>query len=202
MQFVLVLLLTLAAGPGQAGERTVLVLGDSLSAAYGMDRDEGWVALLDERLQRRDPPWRAVNASTSGDTTGSGLSRLPDALERHNPAIVIIALGGNDGLRGTSPATIERNLTRMVAAAREHGAGVLLAGVRIPPNYGSAYIRLFRQVYTDVAAEQDVPLVPRLLAGVAEDDSLMKDDGIHPRAAAQSAIMDNVWSELRPMLAE
>ncbi|MFO7858682.1 MAG: arylesterase [Ectothiorhodospiraceae bacterium] len=198
----MVLLLFLATGPGLAGERTVLVLGDSLSAAYGMDRDEGWVARLDERLQQQEPAWRAVNASTSGDTTGSGLSRLPGALERHDPAIVIIALGGNDGLRGTSPATIQRNLNQMVTAVREHGARVLLAGVRIPPNYGSSYIRLFRQVYTDVAAERDVALVPRLLDDVADDDSLMKDDGIHPRATAQPVILDNVWSELRPMLQE
>ena len=184
----------------QAGERTVLVLGDSLSAAYGMDREQGWVALLDERLRQEGPDWRAANASTSGDTTRGGLSRLPRALEQHEPAIVIIALGGNDGLRGVGPGEIENNLQRMVDTARESNARVLIAGVRIPPNYGRAYTERFANTFANVATENDLPLVPRTLDGVAEDSSLMQDDGIHPRAEAQEQILDNIWSELRPML--
>ncbi|WP_245754072.1 arylesterase [Aquisalimonas asiatica] len=196
-----VLLLGLA-GPGLAGERTVLVLGDSLSAAYGMDRDQGWVALLDQRLAEEDLPWRAANASTSGDTTRNGLSRLPQALERHEPDIVVVALGGNDGLRGVSPGEIERNLGRIVETARDAGARVLIAGVRIPPNYGQAYTERFTQSFANVATEYDLALVPRILDGVAEDPGLMQSDGIHPTADAQPLILDTIWPELRPMLAE
>ncbi|SEP16343.1 acyl-CoA thioesterase-1 [Aquisalimonas asiatica] len=190
------------AGPGLAGERTVLVLGDSLSAAYGMDRDQGWVALLDQRLAEEDLPWRAANASTSGDTTRNGLSRLPQALERHEPDIVVVALGGNDGLRGVSPGEIERNLGRIVETARDAGARVLIAGVRIPPNYGQAYTERFTQSFANVATEYDLALVPRILDGVAEDPGLMQSDGIHPTADAQPLILDTIWPELRPMLAE
>lgn len=186
----------------QAGERTILVLGDSLSAAYGMDRDQGWVALLDQRMRQEGYDWRAANASTSGDTTRNGLSRLPRALEQHEPAIVVIALGGNDGLRGVSPGEIENNLQRMVDTARESSARVLIAGVRIPPNYGRAYTDRFANTFANVATENDLPLVPRILDGVAEDSSLMQDDGIHPGVEAQERILDNIWSELRPMLEE
>lgn len=186
--------------PVQAGERTVLVLGDSLSAAYGMDREQGWVALLDERLRQEGFDWRAANASTSGDTTRSGLSRLPRALDQHEPAIVVIALGGNDGLRGVGPGEIENNLQRMVDTAQESSARVLIAGVRIPPNYGRAYTERFANAFANVATENDLPLVPRILDGVAEESSLMQDDGVHPRAEAQEQILDNIWSELRPML--
>lgn len=185
-----------------AGERTVLVLGDSLSAAYGMDREQGWVALLDRRLADEELPWRAANASTSGDTTRNGLSRLPGALERHEPAIVVVALGGNDGLRGVSPGEIERNLGRIVDKAREADARVLIAGVRIPPNYGQTYTERFAQAFDNIATEYELPLVPRILDGVAENPELMQDDGIHPTAEAQSVILDNIWSELRPMLDE
>ena len=194
------MLLLLLLTPVQAGERTVLVLGDSLSAAYGMDREQGWVALLDERLRQEGFDWRAANASTSGDTTRSGLSRLPRALDQHEPAIVVIALGGNDGLRGVGPGEIENNLQRMVDTAQESSARVLIAGVRIPPNYGRAYTERFANAFANVATENDLPLVPRILDGVAEESSLMQDDGIHPRAEAQEQILDNIWSELRPML--
>ncbi|MFV8836554.1 arylesterase [Aquisalimonas sp.] len=195
------LLLGLAGGVA-AGDRTILVLGDSLSAAYGMDRDQGWVALLEQRLADEELPWRTANASTGGDTTRNGLSRLPQALERHEPAIVVVALGGNDGLRGVSPGEIERNLERIVETARDAGARVLIAGVRIPPNYGQAYTERFAQAFANVATEYDLALVPRILDGVAEDPGLMQSDGIHPAADAQPRILDNIWSELRPMLAE
>ncbi len=193
-------MLLLLLAPVQAGERTVLVLGDSLSAAYGMDREQGWVALLDDRLQQEGLDWRAANASTSGDTTRNGLNRLSRALERYEPAIVIIALGGNDGLRGVSPGEIENNLQRMVDAARDSDARVLIAGVRIPPNYGRAYTERFANAFANVATENDLPLVARILDGIAEDSSLMQDDGIHPGVEAQERILDNIWSELRPML--
>lgn len=195
-------LLLFVLAPAAAADRTIVVLGDSLSAAYGMDRDQGWVALLNERLRANDLSWAAVNASTSGDTTRTGLSRLDSALEQHAPRIVIVALGGNDGLRGISPAEIERNLGRIVATVRDHGARVLLAGVRIPPNYGRAYTQRFTATFTNVATEYDVPLVPRILDGVAERSELMQEDGIHPRAEAQPHILDNIWPKLRPMLEE
>ncbi len=200
IRFGIAVLLLFLLTPVQAGERTVLVLGDSLSAAYGMDREQGWVALLDERLRQEGFDWRAANASTSGDTTRNGLSRLPRALEQHEPAIVVIALGGNDGLRGVGPGEIENNLQRMVDTAQESSARVLIAGVRIPPNYGRAYTERFANAFANVATENDLPLVARILDGIAEDSSLMQDDGIHPRAEAQEQILDNIWSELRPML--
>ncbi len=200
IRFGIAVLLLFLLTPVQAGERTVLVLGDSLSAAYGMDREQGWVALLDERLRQEGFDWRAANASTSGDTTRNGLSRLARALEQHEPAIVVIALGGNDGLRGVGPGEIENNLQRMVDTAQESSARVLIAGVRIPPNYGRAYTERFANAFANVATENDLPLVARILDGIAEDSSLMQDDGIHPRAEAQEQILDNIWSELRPML--
>ena len=200
IRFGIAVLLLFLLTPVQAGERTVLVLGDSLSAAYGMDREQGWVALLDERLRQEGFDWRAANASTSGDTTRNGLSRLPRALDQHEPAIVVIALGGNDGLRGVGPGEIENNLQRMVDTAQESSARVLIAGVRIPPNYGRAYTERFANAFANVATENDLPLVARILDGIAEDSSLMQDDGIHPRAEAQEQILDNIWSELRPML--
>ena len=185
----------------QAGERVVLVVGDSLSAAYAMDREQGWVHLLRERLESDHPGWSVANASITGDTTRGGLSRLPRALDEHEPQIVVIALGGNDGLRGLSPAEIRGNLERMIGLSRESGAEVMLAGVRIPANYGPAYSRLFEQTFRDVAAEHDVPLLPSILADVEERTELFQSDGIHPSEDAQPVILDNVWTVLRPMIA-
>ncbi|WP_290651335.1 arylesterase [Aquisalimonas sp.] len=199
---VAAMLLFVLSAPAHAEERTIVVLGDSLSAAYGMDREQGWVAHLERRLADEQLPWRVANASVSGDTLRSGLNRLPRVLERHEPAIVIVALGGNDGLRGVSPGEIENNLTGIVEKARAAGAEVLIAGVRIPPNYGQAYTQRFAATFTDVAEEHDLRLVPRILDGVAENRDLMQDDGIHPRAEAQARILDNIWSELRPILEE
>lgn len=199
---VAAMLLFVLSAPARAEERTIVVLGDSLSAAYGMDREQGWVAHLERRLADEQLPWRVANASVSGDTLRSGLNRLPRLLERHEPAIVIVALGGNDGLRGVSPGEIENNLTNIVEKARAAGAEVLIAGVRIPPNYGQAYTQRFAATFTNVAEEHNLRLAPRILDGVAENRNLMQDDGIHPRAEAQSRILDNIWSELRPMLEE
>jgi len=183
-------------GTAAAGER-VLVLGDSLSAAYNMPTEAGWVARLSERL---GPDARVINAAISGETTAGGRARLPDALERHQPSIVIIALGGNDGLRGISPDAMRENLLAMIERARAAGARVVLAGVRLPSNYGSAFIERFRRVYRDVAERAGVVLIPQLLAGVAEDPSLMQSDGIHPNQKAQPVILSTVWSALAPLL--
>lgn len=196
----LLLFVVLVATPAHGTPITALVLGDSLSAAYGMDREAGWVHLLRERLEARGIDARVVNASTSGDTTRTGLSRLPRALDDHNPDLVIIELGGNDGLRGVDLSETRRNLARMVALSRDAGARVLLVGVRLPTNYGSTFIERFQAMFRDVADDYDVPLVPRFLEGVAERPELMQDDGIHPAADAQPYLLDNLWPAIEPLL--
>ncbi len=185
---------------GLASAGTLLVVGDSLSAAYGMEPEEGWVQLLEERLQQHDPDFRVVNLSLSGETTGGGLARLPNALERHRPDIVIIELGGNDGLRGYPIDRIRANLGEMVTIALESGAHVLLAGMQIPPNYGQRYVEAFHAIYRDLAEEREVSLVPFVLDGIATDPELMQRDGIHPKAIAQPRLLDNVWPYLSTML--
>lgn len=193
-------MLLLAPPLAPASERTVLVLGDSLSAAYNMAVDAGWVSLLERRLARHQPPYEVVNASISGDTTGGGLARLPALLTAHRPAIVIVELGGNDGLRALAPARTRDNLAAIVARAKEAGAQVLLLGVRLPPNYGPAYNERFLGLFREVAAMHEVPLVPFMLVGVDDDAALMQDDGIHPNAQAQARILANVWAGLAPLL--
>lgn len=191
----------LVAAPLAAGAReAIVVLGDSLSAAYNMDRAAGWTHLLQQRLDRRDLPYRVVNASISGDTTAGGLARLPPLLAEHRPAVVVVELGGNDGLRALAPVQTRKNLAAIVARAREAGAEVLLLGVRLPPNYGTRYNERFRRVYREVAAEHKVALVPFVLEGVDDDPALMQSDGIHPNAAAQARILENVWNGLQPLL--
>lgn len=194
------LTLVLLGGPASAAARTLLVLGDSLSAAYGMETDEGWVSLLRERLDEHGYPHEVVNVSLSGETTGGGLARLPDALERHQPDIVILELGGNDGLRGYPIARIRANLEQMIELALEADAEVLLAGMQIPPNYGQRYVSSFQQTYQTLAHEHDIRLVPFLLEGIAAHEEWMQADGIHPRPTAQPDILDNVWPELAPLL--
>jgi acyl-CoA thioesterase I len=179
---------------------TLVVLGDSLSAAYGIETKDGWVNLLGQRLAAAGRAHRVVNASVSGDTTGAGLTRLPQVLNRHRPDLVVIALGANDGLRGVPTRQIGENLRRLVELARGAGASALLAGVRLPPNYGAAYTRGFQAALAEVAQATGVPLVPDLLAGVAEDRDLMQPDGLHPTAAAQARILDTVWAGLFPLL--
>ncbi len=185
---------------GASSDPVVLVIGDSLSAGYGMKTAEAWPSLLEQRLTESGYAHRVVNASISGETTRGGLTRLPAALERHDPEVVIVELGGNDGLRGIPLGEIRRNLQAMVDAARDSGARVMLAGVYIPPNYGPAYTRGFREVYENLSAQDDVALLPFILDGVALDPALMQADGIHPNAAAQQRILDNVWPVLLPLL--
>ncbi len=185
--------------PADAG-KTVLVMGDSISAAYGLqteDGEPGWVQLLRQRL---GPPHRVVNASISGDTTVGGLTRLPRTLAVHKPDIVIIELGGNDGLRGYPVASIRANLRAMTEAVLAIGAKPVLAGMRMPPNLGPRYTRAFRDMYPDVATDAGAALVPFLLEGVATDEALMQRDGIHPNARAQPLLLDNVWPVLEPLL--
>jgi len=188
-----------AAAPA-AAPRTLVVLGDSLSSAYGMDVSQGWVRLLAKRLQREGYDWRVVNASVSGETTGGGLTRLQSLLATQNPDLVIIALGGNDGLRGLPIEQMQANLLAMVDAARAARVNVLLAGLRMPPNYGPAYARRFEEAFREVARQRGIPLVPYLLRGVDDNAALMQDDRIHAAPAAQPAMLDNVWSVLLPLL--
>ncbi len=178
----------------------ILVLGDSLSASYGLDRESGWVSLLEERLRERGLDYRVVNASISGDTTAGGLTRLGALLEELAPALVLIELGANDGLRGLGFEVIRNNLAQMIQRGRDSGSRILLAGLRLPPNYGAAYTDGFQAVFREVAEVESVPLVPDLLAGVAENRDLMQADGLHPTAEAQPRILDNVWPVLEPLL--
>lgn len=188
----------------EANARTVLVLGDSISAAYGIGREEGWVALLEARLAEKASDWRVVNASVSGETTGGGLARLPAALTEHDPELVLIELGGNDGLRGYPLDQIRANLDGMVRAAG--GRRVLVLGMQIPPNYGPRYARGFADLFQAVAEAHAVSYAPFLLEPaleqVALDPNLMQSDGIHPTAAAQPTLLDAVWPHLEPMLAK
>ena len=176
------------------------MLGDSLSAAYGIDRQQGWVALLQQRLQSRGYDYEVINASITGDTTRGGLSRLPAALEREHPAVLIIALGGNDGLRGFAPQQTAENLRTMIRQGRATGASVLLLGIKVPANYGKAFGEKFHRIFLDLAQDEKVALVPFFLEGVAETRELMQADGIHPGVAAQPRILDNVWAGLAPLL--
>ncbi|MDT3671190.1 MAG: arylesterase [Aromatoleum sp.] len=185
---------------GAAQAATILVWGDSLSAGYGLKSQEAWPTLLQTRLEREGFRHTVVNASVSGETSAGGRSRLPAALDRHKPDLLILELGANDGLRGLKPNLIADNLSAMIRAAREKGARVLLVGIQMPPNYGPAYTRRFQQTFVDVAREQDVPLVPFLLDGFAERREMFQSDGIHPTAEAQEIIVDTVWKQLAPML--
>lgn len=198
-KILLILLLSLATLPAMA-KNSILVVGDSLSAAYGMQESEGWVALLRQRLQENHSHYQVINASVSGDTTSNGLARLPAALDKYHPVITIIALGGNDGLRGLPSPLIEKNLTKMVALAKVADSQVLLLGVRLPSNYGPAYTNAFQQIFIDVGEKEGISIVPMMLKNVGENRELFQKDGIHPTAAAQLKILDNVWPALKPLL--
>ena len=180
--------------------RTILVIGDSISAAYGMDLEQGWVAQLQTRIDNEGLAYKVVNASISGDTTAGGLRRLPPLLFEHKPAVVIIELGGNDGLRGYPVAQLRQNLTEMVNLATAEGAQVLLLGMEIPPNLGSRYTQLFRESFAQVARTTSARATPFVLDGIAINSELMQADGIHPTAAAQGRIVSNVWPTLLPLL--
>jgi len=196
--FLALLLFTLPAA--SAEKKTLLIVGDSLSAAYNIPQSSGWVSLLQERLEEKAPGWRAVNASISGETTTGGLTRLPDLLGQHQPEIVLLELGGNDGLRGQPPARIQNNLQQMINLSLEADAQVVLAGVLLPPNYGRRYLEQFEQIFPNLAEQNQLTLIPFILEGVADQADLMQDDGIHPTAEAQAQILETVWLELQPLL--
>ena len=178
----------------------LLILGDSLSAGYGMDREHSWVNLLDIRLQERGYAYRILNSSISGDTTQGGLTRLPRLLDRYQPEIVMIELGANDGLRGIDPDVTRENITRMIRQSQETGARVLLTGIKLPPNYGSAYLEKFESMYADLASEYGTLLVPFFMDGVALEPELLQADNIHPNENGQPVLLDNVWEVLEPAL--
>jgi len=183
-----------------AADKSILVLGDSLSAAYGIARSHGWVALLEERLKRERLDYNVVNASISGDTSTGGRARLDAALERHRPAVVIVELGGNDGLRGLPVAQMKANLAAIIERSRKSGARVLLMGMKMPPNYGSDYTTEFEGAYAELAKRYKVALLPFLLEGFAEKPDFFQPDRIHPTAEAQPLILERVWQKLAPLL--
>ncbi len=184
-----------------SASKTVLVLGDSLSAEYGIARGAGWVNLLEKRLQREKIDATIINASISGETTSGGKARLPALLEQHRPTVIIIELGGNDGLRGLPLAAAEANLRDMITMAQKAKARALLVGMQIPPNYGRDYTDKFFGMYHKLSKESRVPLVPFLLEGVADRPQLLQTDRIHPQAEAQPIMLDNIWFQLKPLLA-
>jgi acyl-CoA thioesterase-1 len=194
-----------SASSTSASERSssvILVWGDSLSASYRMDEQQGWVALLQEKLSAEGRlDWRVVNGSVSGETTAGGLARLPAMLASTSPDIVILELGGNDGLRGLPVPTIRENLAQMIKLSQDAGARVLLSGIQIPPNYGPRYTGPFYAQYTELAEQYGLALIPFLLDGIAENAELMQDDGIHPTAEAQPLIVEIVWPVLNQLMA-
>lgn len=196
----LLLLLVLLPLIAVARPPVVLVLGDSLSAGYGISTDDGWVRLLQERIDREGLPHQVVNASISGETSSGGLTRLPPLMKEHRPAVLVIELGANDGLRGIPFRVLRKNLEAIIRTGRDGGSKVLLLGVRLPPNYGAVYTQAFQGVFAQVAEETGVALVPTFLAGIAEHRELMQSDGLHPKAEAQGRILDNVWPALAPLL--
>jgi len=204
-QFMLVVLAALAALCAPAGysagqKQTIVVVGDSLSSGYGLTAEQSWVAMLSSRLEAEAYGYEVVNASIAGDTSAGGLARLPRLLEAHAPALVVIELGGNDGLRGQPVAALRANLAKMIELSKAHGARVLLAGMQIPPNYGPAYTRELAAVYPELASQFDVALVSFLLDGVALHPELMQHDNIHPNAAGQKIVFANVWPVLADLL--
>ena len=179
---------------------TLLVVGDSISAAFGLDSRQGWVALLEKRLSEEGFEHSVVNASISGDTSAGGAARFSALLAEHKPELVIIELGGNDGLRGQPPAQLQQNLASMIDKSQSAGADVLLLGMRLPPNYGARYTTSFAQVFADLAEQKKVPMVPFFLEGVGGVPGMMQADGIHPTESAQAVLLENVWPTLKPLL--
>jgi len=205
LRFALAIALVYPATPpayGESNAPVVLVVGDSISAGYGLTKGTGWVELLAARIDAERLPWRVVNASITGDTTAGGRARLPALLAQHKPGVVIVELGGNDGLRGGNLKSTRDNLDAMIAAVRKAGAKPVVVGMRLPPNYGPAYTRDFGAIYGDVAKSNGATLVPFFFAGFAESDEYFQPDRIHPTAAAQSKLLDNVWPVLSPLLAK
>ncbi|WP_191485137.1 arylesterase [Pseudomonas sp. FEN] len=183
-----------------AAAGTVLIVGDSISAGFGLDTRVGWVALLEKRLKAEGFADQVVNASISGDTSAGGQARLPTLLAEHKPQVVVLELGGNDGLRGQLPTQLKQNLASMIDKSQAAGAKVLLLGMQIPPNYGPRYTQAFARVYSELAQEKNIALVPFFLEGVGGHPELMQADGIHPAPAGQDKLLDNVWPRLKPLL--
>ncbi|MFT4256846.1 MAG: arylesterase [Pseudoxanthomonas sp.] len=198
--WLLALLLIAPAFAQQAAPRTVLVMGDSLSAGYGLAADEGWVSLLGEKLAAAQPGWRVVNASISGETTAGGSSRIVGEVLRNKPAVVVIALGANDGLRGLPLREARHNLARMIGASQYVGAKVLLVGMRMPPNLGPEYTQGFERIYRDLSQQFHTGYLPFLLEPIALDRNAFQDDNLHPTAAAQPKLLEHLWPALRPLL--
>jgi acyl-CoA thioesterase-1 len=197
---VIIWLIQLVAAPVSSAAQTIVVLGDSLSSGYGLGSAPSWVTLLEDHLEQEAYEYDVVNASIAGDTSTGGLSRLPRLLERYMPAVVIIELGGNDGLRGQPITLLRENLSRMIELVVEHGARPLLTGIQIPPNLGPAYTAQFAGVYHELAAEHEVAFVEFLMDGVALDTAKMQSDRMHPNGSGQRPMFDNVWSILSGML--
>jgi acyl-CoA thioesterase-1 len=195
-------LVFLGVAANAASGPTVLIIGDSLSAGYGIDIDQSWTTLLQDRLENQGYEYTVVNASISGDTTEGGASRISGALDNFAPSVVILELGGNDGLRGIPPARMKDNLTSIIEASRANGASVVILGIRIPTNYGKRYTTAFESVYRDLATQMDVLWVEFFMDGIAMNMELMQDDGIHPNAEAQSILLDNAWPAISEALEE
>ncbi|WP_275709779.1 arylesterase [Marinobacter iranensis] len=184
-----------------ASQNTLMIVGDSLSSAHGVQTEDAWVTLLKDRLEEEGlNQWQVVNASIGGETTDGGLRRLPKLLDENEPEVVIIELGGNDGLRGFPPNVIRQNLSSMIEKVNEAGAKALLVGMQIPPNYGQRYTRAFADIYPELAEKHETELVPFFLDGIYDQEGMMQDDDIHPTAEAQGQLLDNVWPVLEPML--
>jgi acyl-CoA thioesterase-1 len=191
-----------ASGSAYSAPKTVLVVGDSLSAEYGLTRGSGWVALLEQRLKAQKIDARIVNASISGETTSGGRTRLPALLQQHKPNLVVLELGANDGLRGLPVNAAEDNLRTMIALAQKNQAKVLLVGMRMPPNYGRAYTERFAGMYKELSGELKVPLVPFMLEGVAQEPANFQADRLHPLATAHPTILNNIWPQFAPLIKE
>ncbi|MFC7514281.1 arylesterase [Herbaspirillum sp. GCM10030257] len=202
MRWLAALSLVLFTTGAYSASKTVLVLGDSLSAEYGLARGSGWVTLLEQRIRQSKLNVNVINASISGETTSGGKARLPALLTQHRPDVVVIELGANDGLRGLPVASAERNLSDMIKASKSTNAEVLLIGMQIPPNYGREYTQRFTGMYEKLAKENKIGLAPFLLQKVADDPKLFQSDRIHPVAEAQPIMLDNVWPYLKPLLSK
>ena len=188
----------LAGENSQSEQQTILIMGDSISAGFGIDKSQGWVALLESKLKPLATPYKIINASISGETTSGGANRIKPLLVKHNPSLVIIELGGNDGLRGSPIKMMKQNLDYMIKQSQNAGAEVLLLGMRIPPNYGKTYSDLFSRQYKQLALENNTLVLPFLLNGIATQTGMMQADGIHPTAKAQPLMMEYVWSMIKP----
>lgn len=181
----------------QSAQHTILIMGDSISAGFGIDKQQGWVALLNNKLQQQALSHRIINASISGETTSGGANRIAKLLQQHNPSLIIIELGGNDGLRGSPIKLIKQNLSYMIKQSQQSAANVLLLGMQIPPNYGQTYSQLFARQYQELAASHDVEVVPFLLQGIAGVEGMMQADGIHPTQPAQVIMLNNVYPAIK-----